>query len=89
MPILKGLPGRPGAVAVCLAALLAWASPSTANASPDRGHRVKAVFLFDFAQFVQWPDSVDGRKVAAAVKAASPATPVILPTGWGQSPYRR
>ncbi|MDB5050209.1 MAG: Histidine kinase [Fibrobacteres bacterium] len=28
---------------------------------------------------------VDGRKVAAAVKKASPATPVILLTGWGQS----
>jgi signal transduction histidine kinase/CheY-like chemotaxis protein len=27
---------------------------------------------------------VDGRKVASAVKAASPATPVILLTGWGQ-----
>jgi signal transduction histidine kinase len=27
---------------------------------------------------------VDGRKVAAAVKEASPATPVILLTGWGQ-----
>jgi PAS domain S-box-containing protein len=27
---------------------------------------------------------VDGRRVAAAVKAASPATPVILLTGWGQ-----
>jgi nitrogen-specific signal transduction histidine kinase/ActR/RegA family two-component response regulator len=27
---------------------------------------------------------VDGRKVAAAVKAASPPTPVILLTGWGQ-----
>jgi PAS domain S-box-containing protein len=27
---------------------------------------------------------VDGRKVAAAVKAASPSTPVILLTGWGQ-----
>jgi CheY-like chemotaxis protein len=28
---------------------------------------------------------VDGRKVAAAVKEASPETPVILLTGWGQS----
>lgn len=28
--------------------------------------------------------NVDGRKVAEAVKAASPATPVILLTGWGQ-----
>ena len=27
---------------------------------------------------------VDGRKVAAAIKKASPATPVILLTGWGQ-----
>ena len=27
---------------------------------------------------------IDGRKVASAVKAASPATPVILLTGWGQ-----
>ena len=27
---------------------------------------------------------VDGRKVAASVKNASPATPVILLTGWGQ-----
>jgi CheY-like chemotaxis protein len=29
------------------------------------------------------PD-VDGRRVAAAVKAASPATPIVLLTGWGQ-----
>jgi CheY-like chemotaxis protein len=27
---------------------------------------------------------VDGRRVAAAVKAVSPSTPVILLTGWGQ-----
>jgi len=27
---------------------------------------------------------VDGRRVAAAVKTSSPATPVILLTGWGQ-----
>ncbi|HVW68668.1 MAG TPA: response regulator, partial [Steroidobacteraceae bacterium] len=27
---------------------------------------------------------VDGRKVAAAVKAAAPATPVIMLTGWGR-----
>jgi CheY-like chemotaxis protein len=27
---------------------------------------------------------VDGRKVAAAIKALSPATPIILLTGWGQ-----
>ena len=27
---------------------------------------------------------VDGRKVAAAIKAGTPTTPVILLTGWGQ-----
>ena len=27
---------------------------------------------------------IDGRRVAAAIKAAAPATPVILLTGWGQ-----
>ncbi len=27
---------------------------------------------------------VDGRKVAAGIKQASPTTPVILLTGWGQ-----
>lgn len=27
---------------------------------------------------------VDGRRVAAAIKAASPSTPVIMLTGWGQ-----
>ena len=27
---------------------------------------------------------VDGRRVASAVKAASPSTPVMLLTGWGQ-----
>ena len=28
--------------------------------------------------------NVDGRKVAAAIKMASPSTPVILLTGWGR-----
>jgi signal transduction histidine kinase/ActR/RegA family two-component response regulator len=28
---------------------------------------------------------VDGRKVAAAIKAASPQTPIVLVTGWGQT----
>jgi CheY-like chemotaxis protein len=28
--------------------------------------------------------NVDGRKVAAAIKADSPDTPIVLLTGWGQ-----
>jgi CheY-like chemotaxis protein len=27
---------------------------------------------------------VDGRKVAASIRAASPDTPIVLLTGWGQ-----
>jgi CheY-like chemotaxis protein len=28
--------------------------------------------------------NVDGRKVAAAIRAASPTTPIVLLTGWGR-----
>jgi len=28
--------------------------------------------------------NIDGRRVAAAIKSVSPATPIILLTGWGQ-----
>ena len=40
---------------------LAWpallACLATAQSGPDKEHRVKAVFLYNFAQFVEWPDS--------------------------------
>lgn len=39
-------------------AVLALLTPiAWAKGAPDREHRVKAVFLFNFAQFVVWPDS--------------------------------
>jgi len=38
-----------------LSAILALSGP--AQAGPDKAHRVQAVFLFNFAQFVDWPDS--------------------------------
>lgn len=38
-----------------LCAVLALAGP--AQAGPDKAHRVQAVFLFNFAQFVDWPES--------------------------------
>jgi CheY-like chemotaxis protein len=38
---------------------------------------------FDFVLTDLGMPHVDGRKVAAAVKAASPKTPVVLLTGWG------
>jgi len=40
---------------------------------------------FDAVITDQGMPKVDGRQVAAAVKGASPATPVILLTGWGQN----
>jgi len=51
---------------------------STFRASLDRGERFAAV-ITDLGM-----PYVDGRRVAAAVKETSPATPVILLTGWGQ-----
>ncbi len=44
----------------------------------DRGERFAAV-ITDLGM-----PNVDGRRVAAAVKGASPATPVIMLTGWGR-----
>jgi PAS domain S-box-containing protein len=48
------------------------------RASQERGEAVDAV-ITDLGM-----PYVDGRRVAAAVKEASPATPVILLTGWGR-----
>lgn len=51
------MPGKSLGIAVVL-----WLSLGIAGAqsSPSREHRVKAVFLFNFAQFVDWPDSAFG-----------------------------
>jgi CheY-like chemotaxis protein len=48
------------------------------NAALERGEPY-AVVITDLGM-----PYVDGRKVAAAIKVTSPATPVILLTGWGQ-----
>lgn len=44
-----------GLLPLLLLALLSL--PAHALATPDKEHRVKAVFLYNFAQFVEWPDS--------------------------------
>jgi CheY-like chemotaxis protein len=48
------------------------------NAALERGAPYAAV-ITDLGM-----PHVDGRKVATAIKGASPTTPVILLTGWGQ-----
>jgi hypothetical protein len=40
-----------------LTAMVLAAALAMAQDAPDREHRVKAVFLYNFAQFVVWPDS--------------------------------
>jgi len=50
----------------------------TFTAAQQRGERYSLV-ITDLGM-----PYVDGRRVAAAIKAASPETPVILLTGWGQ-----
>ena len=49
------------------------------RAAQDRGESFAAV-ITDLGM-----PNVDGRKVAAEVKGLSPATPVLLLTGWGQA----
>ena len=57
---MQGMRKRRG-IAIGIALFL-WLTPGLAGAqsSPSREHRVKAVFLFNFAQFVDWPDSAFG-----------------------------
>jgi CheY-like chemotaxis protein len=51
-----------------------------------------AIGIASYLSLVRFTDLgmpyVDGRQVAAAVKAASAATPVILLTGWGRGCWR-
>ncbi len=42
-------------VAAALACLLWWGLAVSASAQPAREYQLKAVFLFNFAQFVEWP----------------------------------
>lgn len=51
---------------------------SAFRASLERGERIDAV-ITDLGM-----PYVDGRRVASAIKAVSPATPVIMLTGWGR-----
>lgn len=54
-PRCKRASRRPGWL-VCVAMVL-WVSAAWAAIGPDREYRIKAVFLFNFTQFVEWPDS--------------------------------
>ena len=56
---IRGMRLRSTALAISACALLlsGGASPARADGGPEREHRVKAVFLFNFAQFLDWPDS--------------------------------
>jgi hypothetical protein len=44
-------------LACLLARSLAWSAPTASTATvPTREYQVKAVFLFNFTQFVEWPE---------------------------------
>jgi hypothetical protein len=54
-------PRRPRTIRVCLILLVLWSavsSPLSAQSSVSKEYQIKAVFLFNFAQFVKWPDRV-------------------------------
>src|SRR5256886_15925278 len=47
--------GLPGLWLVLAGALFSGVLRSPAQAAPSREYQIKAVFLFNFAQFVEWP----------------------------------
>ena len=54
---------------LCMLALLAGAIPAArAQDAPTRGYQVKAVFLYHFTQFVDWP----------AEAFVSPGSPIVI-----------
>jgi len=51
-------PRRPWTIHVCLILLALWSavgSPLSAQSPVSKEYQIKAVFLFNFAQFVKWP----------------------------------
>ena len=52
---------RVGLVLLALACADAGVSPSRARAEVPREYQIKALFLFNFAQFVQWPSAAFAR----------------------------
>ncbi|MBL9216250.1 MAG: YfiR family protein [Opitutaceae bacterium] len=73
-PVLR--PGRRWRAACCLALGLAFGAGPALPAPPSREYQVKAVFLFNFAQFVDWPP-------AAFPSAGSPLVIGVL----GEDPF--
>jgi YfiR/HmsC-like len=68
---------RPGIVASLLVAALAWPAPATVGGTPpSREYQVKAVFLFNFTQFVEWP----------AEAFADPTAPLVIGV-LGEDPF--
>jgi hypothetical protein len=51
--------GRAAAIPLCVLGLLLLAAPApcAAQAEPTREYQIKAAFLFNFLQFVSWPDA--------------------------------
>jgi len=65
-----------GALSVLLAMVMMWATPSRSAPTMASEYQLKAAFLFNFTQFVEWPPE-------AFEKPASPLTICIL----GDDPF--
>lgn len=75
-----GLGARRIMAAVCLALAFTFAPARAASSTPPAGataeYRVKAAFLFNFAQFVQWP----------AQAFPDEQSPLVIGV-WGENPF--
>jgi hypothetical protein len=57
-----------GLLACLLLSGLAWAAPTAlSETTPNREYQVKAVFLFNFTQFVEWPTNTFAHATAPLV----------------------
>ena len=67
---------RAGRLGLVLGLLVAAASRASAQSAPSPEYQLKAVFLFNFAQFVEWPDAAFG----------APTEPLVIGV-LGQDPF--
>lgn len=86
--IMKWFVATHGPAAIVLLTVLCIPAAISAADEPSREYQVKAAFLFNFAQFTQWPDSAFSRSddpLVVAVIGQNPFGPVLQQTLEGKS----
>ncbi|MBI1750757.1 MAG: YfiR family protein [Acidobacteria bacterium] len=70
------------------ACALGWAAPARAQADTREEYQVKAAFLFNFAKFIEWPDTAFSSARAPLVICVTGRNPfgnALTPAGFGKA----